>query len=174
MIKVASIDRESIVDGEGLRYVIFAQGCNHNCKGCHNPSTHPFNGGTEMSVDELINDIKKDPLLDGVTFSGGDPFFQAKEFTTLAKHCHDNGLSVWAYTGFTMEQFLKYKNGEKSDERINLDMIELLNNIDILVDGPFILEKRSLTILYRGSTNQRLIDVKKSIKNNKIITINQF
>ena len=172
MIRVASIDRESIVDGDGLRYVVFAQGCNHNCKGCHNPLTHPFNGGTEMSVDELITDIRQDPLLDGVTFSGGDPFFQANEFVSLAKKCHAENLTVWAYTGFTMEQFLKYRNGEKSDERINLDMIELLNNIDVLVDGPFILEKRSLTTLYRGSTNQRLIDVRNSLTNNKIVTIN--
>lgn len=169
MVRIASIEKESIVDGEGIRYTIFTQGCNHNCLGCHNPKTHDFKGGYEVDDIEIFNDILENPLLDGITLSGGDPFFQAKQLIRLVKSVKENGYTVWAYTGFTFEEFLKYINKEPCDKRINDSMIDILKYIDVVVDGPFILDKRTVEALYRGSTNQRLIDVNKSLDNNKVV-----
>ena len=169
MIRIASIERESTVDGEGWRYVIFTQGCNHNCKGCHNPQSHDFDGGKEVTDQELLDDILSNPLLDGVTLSGGDPFFQADKLLNLVKACKEQELTVWAYTGFIFDEFIKFKNNLSCDKRITSDMLKLLKYIDIVVDGPFILNKKSMNCLYRGSTNQRLINVKESLKHNKIV-----
>lgn len=168
MIRIADIYEESIVDGEGYRMALFLQGCNHFCKGCHNSQTWDFNGGKEMEISEIISIYNKD-VMDGITLSGGDPFFQAGQLKELLTYCRDNSISLWAYTGFIFDEFLKYINNEKCDNRINNDMIDMLNYLDVVVDGPFILEKRTLELLYRGSTNQRLIDVKKSLHNNKIV-----
>ena len=110
MIRVASIEKESTLDGEGWRYVIFTQGCSHNCKGCHNPQTHSFDGGELMDDSTLLSDILSNPLLDGITLSGGDPFFQAKQLIDLCKSIVDNGLNIWAYTGFIFDEFIKFKN----------------------------------------------------------------
>lgn len=169
MIRIADIERESIVDGEGIRYVIFTQGCSHNCLGCHNPESHDFNGGKLVSEDEILDDINNSPLIDGITLSGGDPFFQAKALIPIVKACKEKKLTIWAYTGFTFEEFQKFMKKEKCDRRINSDMIKLLRLTDVLVDGPFILAERTLSESFKGSKNQRILDVKKSIKNKKPI-----
>lgn len=166
MLRIAGIERESIVDGKGIRYVIFTQGCSHNCLGCHNPETHDFNGGKLVDITDILKEIKEDPLLDGITLSGGDPFFQASELITLCKECKKLNLDIWAYTGFTFENLISDKE--------NNDRIQLLKNIDILVDGKFILENRTFELVYRGSTNQRLIDVQKSIRENKTIILEEI
>ena len=168
-VRIAGIEKNSIVDGEGLRYTIFLQGCNHECKGCHNPETWDFNGGSEIDTDELLNNICTDPIIDGVTLSGGDPLFQAKNLIEFAKQIKSKGLDIWIYTGFVFDEFLKYVNNEKADKRITNSMIELLKIADVVVDGPFKIEHRSLDCTFRGSTNQRIIDTKKSFENNKII-----
>lgn len=160
-IKVSGIVNESIVDGPGIRMVIFAQGCKHKCKGCHNPNTHSFDGGQLIGIDEIVNSIKNNCLLDGVTLSGGDPFEQAEMFAELAKEVKKMGKNVVTYTGYTFEQLIKYSSERKGYK-------ELLENTDMLVDGPFILEEKSLQLKFKGSKNQRIIDVPKSIKNKKI------
>lgn len=172
LIRIAGLAKESIVDGEGLRYTIFTQGCNHNCLGCHNPESHDFNGGKQVEIQEILNDILENPLLDGVTLSGGDPFFQAEKLIPLVKEVKVHKLDVWAYTGFTFEEFLKFINNKtriECDSRINLNMIELLKDIDVLVDGKFILKQRTLDANFKGSENQRIIDVAKSLKNNRVV-----
>lgn len=169
MVYIAGIENNSIVDGEGWRYVIFTQGCSHKCKGCHNPHTWSFQGGKEFNEEEALNEIKSNALLDGITLSGGDPFFQAEELIAFVKEVKQLGMSVWAYTGFNFEEFLLFKNNCKCDDRINIHMINLLNYIDVLVDGPFIESKKSMECKYRGSTNQRIIDVKESLLENQII-----
>lgn len=168
MIRIASVIKESTVDGEGWRYVIFTQGCNHNCKGCQNPQTHDFNGGTLVTEDELFDGLTENPLLDGITLSGGDPFFQAKELLPLVKRCKENNINIWTYTGFEFEQFLKFKNNENCDKRVNFDMIELLEYIDVVVDGRFILEQRTLEKPFVGSENQRLIDCQATLERNEV------
>ncbi|CCJ34338.1 anaerobic ribonucleoside-triphosphate reductase activating protein [Caloramator australicus] len=159
-IKVAGIEKESFVDGPGIRYTIFAQGCKHKCKGCHNPSTHDFDKGFWMKVEEIYEDILKRRFIDGVTFTGGDPFFQAEAFSYLAKMLKKENYHIVAYTGFYFEELLKEES-----------FMGLLKNVDVLVDGPFILEERDLKLKFRGSRNQRVIDVKKSLELNKVVTI---
>ncbi len=160
-IRVSGIINESIVDGPGIRMVIFAQGCKHKCKGCHNPNTHNFDAGEFVDIDKIISDIKKNSLLDGVTFSGGDPFEQAEAFAKLAEEVKKIGLSVITYTGYTYEQLLGYASQRKGYK-------ELLENTDVLVDGPFIMEEKSLLLKFRGSKNQRIIDVPNSIQNKRV------
>ncbi len=164
-LRIAGIVKESVVDGPGIRFVVFSQGCKHNCKGCHNPGTHDLNSGKLVDIEEILNEIKKDPLLLGVTFSGGEPFLQAKPFADLAKKIHKLGLNIITYTGYKFEDLISQMNRENSYE-------ELLNNTDILVDGKFILEEKSLMLKFRGSKNQRVIDVKESLKEKKVIEIN--
>lgn len=162
------LTKDSIVDGEGLRTVIWAQGCAHNCKGCHNKSTHDFNKGILKDVDDIINEIKTLRLQKGITLSGGDPFFQPKQFTKIAKFAKSINLDVWAYTGFKIEDFL-YSNIQNKKE-----ILELLNYVDILVDGKFEEDKKSIELSFRGSYNQRIIDVKKTIKNNNITIYDKY
>lgn len=164
-LRIAGIVKESVVDGPGIRFVVFSQGCKHNCKGCHNPGTHDLNSGKLVDTEEILNEIKKDPLLLGVTFSGGEPFLQAKPFADLAKKIHKLGLNIITYTGYKFEDLISQMNRENSYE-------ELLNNTDILVDGKFILEEKSLMLKFRGSKNQRVIDVKESLREKKVIEIN--
>lgn len=159
----APIQENSIVDGEGIRAIIWTQGCLHNCKGCHNKSTHDLSGGGLVDLEELKEDIKKLAIEDGITFSGGEPFLQAKACSILAKFIKEQGLNIWCYTGFKYEDILK-------DE----SKLQFLKYIDVLVDGPFILAKKSLSYAFRGSTNQRIIDVKRSLKENKVITISKY
>ncbi len=158
-IRIAGIINESIVDGWGIRYVVFTQGCPHNCNGCHNPETHDFNGGVVIDTDKLLKDFKEDPLLKGITFSGGEPFVQPKPLTELAIKIHALGKDVTCYTGYTYEEIVSSENE---------DWIKLLDEVDVLVDGRFILEKKNLKLLFRGSSNQRIIDVKESRKNGEI------
>ncbi|MDD4699345.1 MAG: anaerobic ribonucleoside-triphosphate reductase activating protein [Oscillospiraceae bacterium] len=161
-IRIAGIVRESIVDGPGFRFTIFTQGCPHGCEGCHNPQTHDFNGGQVTTIGRLIEEISKTGLLRGVTFSGGEPFCQSKPLAELATEIHAKGLDVISYTGYTYEQLINGANDENG-------WLDLLNNIDYLIDGRFVLAKKSLLIKYRGSTNQRIIDVKKSLSTNTIV-----
>ncbi|MBR0596525.1 anaerobic ribonucleoside-triphosphate reductase activating protein [Sinanaerobacter chloroacetimidivorans] len=151
-LRIAGIVRESIVDGPGLRFVIFAQGCPHRCKGCHNESTHDFEGGYLCTLEKIISEIDKNPLLTGVTFSGGEPFCQPREFSLLGSEIKARGLDLIAYSGYTLEQLLEMK-------KENSFIDQLLHKIDSLVDGPFLLEERDLTLAFRGSKNQRMIDM---------------
>lgn len=158
-IRLASdLQPDSIVDGEGMRTVIWFQGCLHNCPGCHNPNTHDLNGGIELDIEDVKKQMDNLEFQNGITLSGGDPFFQPEAATALAKYAHEIGLNVWAYTGFIYENIIN-----------NPKYQELLNNIDVLVDGPFILKEKSLDCKFRGSKNQRIIDVKKSIESGKVI-----
>ncbi len=160
--RLAGVIRESIVDGPGFRFVVFAQGCPHHCEGCHNPETHSFDGGYISNTDNIIEAMKKDSLLAGITLSGGEPFCQAEAFSVLAKRVKEMGLSVMAYTGFTFEQL--YSSFEKHPE-----YKKLLEQVDILIDGKFEIKKRSLALKFRGSTNQRVIDVPLSLDAGKAI-----
>lgn len=157
-IKIAGIVSESIVDGEGIRYVIFTQGCPHNCEGCHNIHTHDCQKGKLKPIDEIINEVRHNPIIKGVTLSGGEPFMQAESLVKLARSVKADGKDVWVYSGFTYEKLL---DGEIQGAQ------ELLNECDVLVDGKFELEKRDLTLRFRGSSNQRVIDVKSSLQEGK-------
>ena len=153
-LRVAGTIGESIVDGPGLRYVIFTQGCPHGCHGCHNPKTHPFEGGVELTLDTLFKDIVKNPLVSGVTFSGGEPFCQPAPLARLAEALHEQDKNIMAYSGYTLEQLLEL--GE--------DACALLSQCDLLVDGPYIESMRDLSLRFRGSRNQRVLDVPASLK----------
>lgn len=155
-LRIAGITEESIVDGPGIRFVVFAQGCRHNCPGCHNPQTHAMDGGITVTVDEMLEQMKQNPLLDGITLSGGDPFEQAKGFRELASRAREAGYHVVTYTGYTYEQ-LK----EKADYQP--DWAGLLRNTDLLIDGPFIKDLHDPLLVFRGSENQRLVDVESSL-----------
>lgn len=161
-IRIAGTVGDSIVDGPGIRFTIFTQGCPHHCEGCHNPQTHDFNGGKVVSTDEILEDILRNPLLDGVTFSGGDPFCQAKPLVEIAEKVKEKGLDIITYTGYTWE-FLC----EHADE--NNFYRELMEISDYVIDGKFELSKRSLDLHFRGSSNQRIIDVKKTLANGEIV-----
>ena len=161
-LRIAGTVKESIVDGPGLRYVVFAQGCRHNCLGCHNPETHSFSGGSLVEIDDIILEIKQNPLLDGITLSGGEPFEQAAGFGELAMRLKNLGYSVFTYTGYTFEYLKKNMNLIEGFEK-------LLNWTDFLVDGKFDVAQKSLLLKYRGSHNQRIIDVRQSIIMNETI-----
>ena len=152
-LRISGVVPESIVDGKGIRYVIFTQGCPHHCPGCHNPDTHDPAGGHEVTVEELARQMAGTPLTDGLPLSGGEPFCQAAECAALACIARERGLHVWAYTGYTYERLLE---GELPGA------LALLEQTDVLVDGPFLLAEKSYEALFRGSANQRLIDVKQS------------
>ena len=149
-VRIAGIVRESIVDGPGLRFTVFAQGCPHRCKGCHNESTLDFQGGYDCELSKILTEIDKNPLLTGVTFSGGEPFCQAEGFYELGVEIKTRGLDIISYSGYPLEELQKMA---KQDESIG----KLLDITDYLVDGPFILEERDLTLQFRGSRNQRFI-----------------
>ena len=157
-MRIAGLVQDSIVDGPGLRFAVFTQGCPHRCEGCHNPETHAPDGGSEMTVSEVIKKMTSNPLTDGVTLSGGDPFFQARDCAALAKAAHEKGLNVWTYTGYTFEALLEMA-------KANEDVSALLQESDVLIDGPFLLAERSLNLKWRGSKNQRILDVSKSLSN---------
>ena len=152
-IRIAGVVPESIVDGEGIRYAIFMQGCLRHCEGCHNPATHPLDGGKIVDTSELITAIKKNPLLSGITLTGGEPLLQIPPALELAKATKNLGLNVWCYTGYTLEEIPPAAH-------------ELLNFIDVLVDGPFILAQRDLELDFRGSRNQRVINLNEWRRNN--------
>lgn len=153
-MRIAGNISESCVDGPGVRYVLFTQGCPHHCVGCHNPETWDYKGGIVLSVDFLKEDIKssfeKNKLLSGITISGGEPFEQAEEIFVLLEELKGVSKNVMVYTGYTFEELVA-----KNDENVN----NVLKNIDYLVDGEFDITKRCLHQLYKGSTNQRIIDM---------------
>lgn len=156
-IRVAGLVRESIVDGPGLRYAVFTQGCTHNCKGCHNPQTHDLNGGYEVDIKQILKEIDDNPLLDGLTLTGGEPLLQAKKLLPLVKQVKKRGLSVVIYSGYTFEEIMQ------DDE-----MKELVLLCDILIDGRYEQDKRSLKLAHRGSANQRIINIPKTKQAGKI------
>ncbi|MBQ6841868.1 MAG: anaerobic ribonucleoside-triphosphate reductase activating protein [Firmicutes bacterium] len=151
-LRIAGTIPESITDGPGFRYVIFTQGCPHHCPGCHNPQTHPFEGGEVADVEKILAEIAEDPLLAGVTLSGGEPFCQAAALLPIARAVKAMGKTVMAYSGWTYTQL---RNLAEKDDAV----AELLALCDILVDGPFIEAERDLTLLYRGSRNQRVLEL---------------
>ena len=159
-ISLSGVTGDSIVDGPGLRLTIFTQGCLHHCPGCHNPQTHDPEGGSWADTDDILAAAAENPLLDGITLSGGDPFLQPVPCLALAEGAHKIGLNVWTYTGYTWEALLEENDAEK---------LALLKETDVLVDGPFLLAERSLELRFCGSRNQRLIDVKKSLAEGKVV-----
>ena len=156
LIRIAGLVPESYVDGDGIRFAIFMQGCLRNCEGCHNPETHALDGGRLMNTAEIISAIKKNPLLDGITLTGGEPFLQVDAANEIACAAKSFGLNVWCYTGFTFED-------------LPPEVAPLIENIDVLIDGEFIESQRDLELQFRGSRNQRIIDLKKTREQNKIV-----
>ena len=159
-INIAGTVNDSIVDGEGYRFTIFTQGCPHHCEGCQNPQTHDFTSGKPADTDELLTRILDNTLLSGVTVSGGEPFCQPQPLVELSEKLHEHGLDIWAYTGYTLEELSHMDNPAIG---------ALLQNIDVLVDGKFDLQQRDLTLAFRGSRNQRVIDMEKTRQNGSII-----
>lgn len=155
-IRIAGIVRESIVDGDGIRFVVFAQGCPHHCEGCHNPQTHDFEGGSIASTEKILHEFIKNPLLAGITFSGGEPFCQAQPLAELAEEVVKCGKNVWVYSGYTFEQLFEMSQYDNN-------ILKLLNIADVLIDGRFMLEQKSLLLRFRGSKNQRMINLKKTM-----------
>ncbi len=155
VIRLFGLVTDSIVDGPGFRVSIFTQGCPHHCEGCHNPGSHDPEAGKEWTLDEVEKKFTGNPLLDGITLTGGEPFQQPAACAELARRAHQKGLNVWSYSGYTYE---KLRELAQRDEGVNA----LLSEIDVLVDGPFLLKERSLELLYCGSKNQRIIDMKKT------------
>ena len=157
MIRVLDIIEDTMVDGPGFRTSIYCAGCNHRCPGCHNPQSWAFDGGREMTTASLMKIIMADPFAN-VTFSGGDPMCQAPGFAELARAIHAlTNKDIWCYTGFVYESLIQ------EDQR------ELLEQLDVLVDGPFIQQLQDPDLLFRGSSNQRLIDVQKSLYTGKVV-----
>ena len=164
MLKLSNFVTDSIVDGPGIRATVFCQGCPHHCEGCHNPQTWPFEGGTEMPVEEIFAQIQKNPLCRGVTFSGGEPFAQAEGYAKLGRLLKAAGYEVAAYTGYAFEQLQKGTTAQR----------ELLETVDILIDGPFVLSERSLELSFRGSRNQRILDVPQSLLEGRAVETRQL
>ena len=159
MLNLSGIISDSIVDGPGIRTTIFSQGCPHHCPGCHNPETWAFGCGTDVPVEALVDIVKSNPLCRGVTFSGGEPFAQAAGFAKLAVLLKAEGYEVASYSGYTFEELLEGSEAQQ----------QLLSVIDILIDGRFVLAEKSLEIAFRGSRNQRILDVKKSLAAGKAV-----
>lgn len=161
-IRIAGVIRESIVDGPGIRFTVFCQGCPHHCEGCHNPETHDFKGGYDCSIEKILTEIDKNPLLSGVTFSGGEPMCQPEAFLTLAHEIKKRGLDIVIFTGYSIEELqLMTEN--------NQYIKELLLLTDYLVDGRFELKQKDLALKFRGSKNQRYIDMNLTRKAGQIV-----
>ena len=159
-LRISGLMNNSIVDGPGLRYTIFTQGCPHKCEGCHNPQTHPFKGGKKINIKKIEKEIETSKLLYGVTFSGGEPFVQAKSLIPLAKFIKEKGLELACYTGFLFEHLI---SGQVPFAK------ELLQYVDILIDGKFVLSQKSLNLKFKGSKNQRTIDVPSSLQEGQVV-----
>lgn len=171
-IRLANIIPESLVNGPGMRRVYFSQGCTHNCSGCFNLETHDFEGGKLYDVAKLAEDVINNPIIKGITFSGGDPFQQALPFYYLGRIIKRfrPDIDIWAYTGFTFEYLLSYKPADE----LEINKRELLSIVDTLVDGRFDIFKKDENLKFRGSSNQRIIDVKESIFTGKIVERTEF
>jgi len=152
-LRIAGIIPETITDGDGFRASIYVQGCPHKCEGCHNAHTHDFNGGEVLSLQDIINKVYPNPLLAGLTFSGGEPFCQAEPLAILADWAKQMNLNIWCYSGYTLEEL-------KELAKTNKPIADLLSKTDTLVDGKFIQEQKDLTLRFRGSKNQRIIDLR--------------
>lgn len=180
IIRLYGTVNDSIVHGPGLRFTVFVQGCKHHCPGCHNPESWPFEGGTEESIDALIERILANKLVRGVTLSGGDPFEQPAACAEIARRVKAAGRNVWTYTGYLYEDLQRQLDclndpALDSAERDRLESISwLLSESDVLVDGPFVQEKRSLDLKFCGSTNQRLIDLAKTRAQGKVVLWQTF
>ncbi len=161
-LRVAGIVPESVVDGPGIRSVVFAQGCPRSCRGCHNPETLDPNGGKVVEDSEILEMISKVRLVRGVTFSGGEPFMQAGAFACLGRRIKEKGLNIMTYTGYTWEQLLELGRQDRQ-------FMELLGVSDYLVDGPFMEGQKDLNLAFRGSSNQRVIDVRESLTRNELV-----
>ena len=159
-IRIFGLEGDSIVDGPGIRLAVFTQGCIHHCEGCHNPESHDPNGGKIYDTDKIIKYASENPLYDGVTLTGGDPFYQPVPCAGIAEGVEKLGLNVWTFTGYTWEQIM---------ESGNEDFMRLLKATDVLVDGRFELDKRSLELKFKGSSNQRTIDVQESLKKGEVV-----
>ena len=166
-LAVPKIQEDSIVDGEGIRSVIWFQGCPHHCEACHNPETWDFDAGYEVSIEDVKKQIDELEFQAGVTFSGGDPMSQVEALVELASYVKEKGMNVWCYTGYVYDDIIKLS--EK-----NPLYKEALKYIDVLVDGPFVLKLKSFDVPFRGSSNQRLIDVPKTLKKGKVITLEKY
>ncbi|MGN0718548.1 MAG: anaerobic ribonucleoside-triphosphate reductase activating protein [Anaerovoracaceae bacterium] len=153
-IRIAGVVRESIVDGPGLRFVVFCQGCPHGCPGCHNEATHDFSGGYDCEIEKILAAIENDPLLDGVTFSGGEPLCQPAAFHVLAQEIKRRfpGKNIVTFTGYTYEELQPLAAQDP-------DLAGLLDLTDLLIDGRFVEAEKDLTLQFRGSRNQRIIDM---------------
>mgnify|MGYP004475214403 FL=1 len=163
----AYLQPDSIVDGEGIRTVIWTQGCLHNCLGCHNPETHDMNGGALVDLSEVYEIIDNLEGQDGITFSGGDPFCQPKECAEIAKYARKKGYNIWSYTGYDFEQLLLIAKSKP-------EILDFLKQIDVLVDGRFEIAKKSYNSIFRGSYNQRIIDVTKSLEENNVVLVQKY
>ncbi len=161
-LRLAGVINESIVDGPGIRMTVFVQGCPHHCKGCHNEQTWSFEGGYERTVESIVETAVKNPLLKGLTLSGGEPFCQAQALSELARLAHGNGLDIFTYSGYTFEELL-------AGFPEHPEWKALLEQSDFLVDGRFVLEQKSLMLHFRGSKNQRVLDVKKSLEQSRAV-----
>jgi len=151
IVRIAGIVQNSIVDGVGLRMAAFFQGCNHKCSGCHNPHTWDIEGGYLTTTTDILQNYKEDPLLDGITLTGGEPFLQPAAAAVLAAGAKRYKGNVWCYTGFLYEELIA-----QQDPSVQ----ELLSLVDVLVDGPFILEKKDISLKWKGSSNQRIFILK--------------
>lgn len=163
-IRIAGIVEESIVDGPGIRLTLFTQGCLHACPNCHNPETHALDKGYVIDTEDVVKLCKENKLLSGITLSGGEPFLQPKECFDIIKKVRNKDFNVIVYTGYTYEELLDFA---KENKYIN----SILNNIDYLVDGKYIDKLRDLKLFFRGSSNQRFIDVKKTLKEKKVVEV---
>lgn len=159
-IRLAGIEPESIVDGPGYRFAVFVQGCPHACPGCHNPETHDFDGGYDADTQQIIGKLGGNPLVRGVTLSGGEPMLQAQALCEIAQAAKDRGMNVWCYTGFTLEALNAAQDAAQQ---------RLLSLIDVLVDGPYIAAQRSLALMFCGSANQRLIDMNRTREKGAVV-----
>jgi len=159
-LRIAGFEPESIVDGPGYRFTVFVQGCPHACPECHNPETHDFEGGKLVDTADIIAHLGKNPLVRGVTLSGGEPMLKAAELTEIAQAAKERGMSVWCYTGYTLEEL------DETNEAAQQRLLEL---VDVLVDGPYVAARRSLALQFCGSDNQRLIDMRKTRKQKRIV-----
>ncbi|MGI6221828.1 MAG: anaerobic ribonucleoside-triphosphate reductase activating protein [Coriobacteriales bacterium] len=160
-VRIAGTVNDSIVDGPGIRFSIFTQGCSHHCPGCQNPQTWDFEGGELVDTDDLLAKIAKNPLLKGITLTGGEPFEQPEPLIELSRACHERGLDAWAYSGYTFEEIVGGAAGDAARE--------LLSECDVLVDGLFVEDLKTLGLKWRGSSNQRVIDVPASLDAGSVV-----
>ena len=163
-LQIAGIVDDSIVDGDGCRLTVFVQGCARRCPGCQNPETQPMEGSYVIDTGKILAEALENPLLTGVTFSGGEPFLQPAPLAELAKALHAQGLDIWSYSGYTLKELAERAKKDKATRA-------LLSEIDVLVDGPYEESQRDLTLHFRGSRNQRVIDMKKTKKAGRIVLL---